>query len=168
MTGAALLAAEHEAAGHEAAEPEAAGPDAAGHVAGVGAPDGADPGLPSGDARPDLDQVARRIRVGALVMLRLHPWWLDLPVVGTAALGLALHGAATAGDPDLVARAWGLACRFGSRQDFAVLAHTRVRPLVAAHVGQERLRDAETASGRWDRSEAVVQARAVFEALRAG
>ncbi|MGN8049380.1 BTAD domain-containing putative transcriptional regulator [Curtobacterium sp. 22159] len=110
-------------------------------------------------------EVARRIRVGALVMLRVHPWWLDLPVMGTTLIGLAI-AAARSDRPEHAARCWGFATRLGSRQDFAVLAHARVRPVLAAAVGEDALADAETASAGWDRAEAVSQARLLLEELR--
>lgn len=109
--------------------------------------------------------IARRLRVGALVMLRLHPWWLDLPVIGTAFLGLAIATART-GRPEQAARCWALATRLGSRQDFGVLLHTHVRPVLADSVGAAALADAETASTGWDRTEAVAQARLLLEELR--
>ncbi|TCK66283.1 BTAD domain-containing putative transcriptional regulator [Curtobacterium sp. PhB136] len=128
----------------------------------VGRSDGTEPGLP---AVATTSPIARRMRVGALVMLRLHPWWLDLPVIGTALLGLAL-AAARLGDHDRAARCWGLASRFGSRQDFAVLAHARIRPLLVEVLGDRTVLDAETASAGWDRAEAVAQARLLLEELR--
>ncbi|ROP72354.1 BTAD domain-containing putative transcriptional regulator [Curtobacterium sp. PhB115] len=122
--------------------------------------DGAAPGLQDDDLT-----VAARIRVGALVMLRVHPWWLDLPVIGTALLGLAL-AAARSGEPAQAARCWALAARLGSRQDFGVLAHARMRPILAAALGETVLLDAETASAGWDRAEAVSRARLLLEELR--
>ncbi|MBT2501933.1 BTAD domain-containing putative transcriptional regulator [Curtobacterium sp. ISL-83] len=142
MAGAALIAAVDEAASRA---------------------DGAAPGLQAPER-----EVARRVRVRALVMVRLHPGWLDLPVVGTAMLGLAL-AATRSGRPDLAARCWAFATRFGSRQDFAVLEHARIRPLLEAAGGAAAagaLTDAETASAGWDRTEAVAQARALLEELR--
>ncbi|WP_263055034.1 BTAD domain-containing putative transcriptional regulator [Curtobacterium sp. RIT-PI-V] len=122
--------------------------------------DGAVTGLPVDDVA-----VARRLRVGALVMLRVHPWWLDLPVIGTALLGLAL-AAARDGRPEHAARCWGLATRLGSRQDFGVLAHTRMRSVLADALGDAVLADAETASAGSNRTEAVSQARLLLEELR--
>ena len=123
----------------------------------------------TGGAAPRLQaaerDVARRIRVGALVMLRLHPWWLDLPVIGTTLAGLAV-AAARSGEPEHAARCWAFATRFGSRQDFAVLLHSRLRPLLADAVGESALADAETASAGWDRAEAVSRARLLLEELR--
>ncbi|WP_413600718.1 BTAD domain-containing putative transcriptional regulator [Curtobacterium sp. Curtsp57] len=139
MAGAARIAAEDEAAASR--------------------PAGAGPGLPSGS------EVPRRLRVGALVMLRLHPWWIDLPVIGTTLLGLAV-AAARQGAADHAARCWGLARRLGSRQDFAVLAHDRLRGVLGAVVGAGPLVDAETASAGWDRAEAVSRARVLLEELR--
>ncbi|OII12304.1 BTAD domain-containing putative transcriptional regulator [Curtobacterium sp. MCBA15_008] len=125
----------------------------------------------TGGAAPRLQaaerDVARRIRVGALVMLRLHPWWLDLPVIGTTLAGLAV-AAARSGDAEHAARCWAFATRFGSRQDFAVLLHSRLRPLLADAVGESALADAETASAGWDRAEAVSRARLLLEELRFG
>jgi predicted ATPase/DNA-binding SARP family transcriptional activator len=121
---------------------------------------GTAPGLPADDVA-----VARRLRVGALVMLRLRPWWLDLPVIGTTLLGLALAAART-GQRDLALRCWGLTARLGSRQDFGVLAHARIRPLLADALTEAALADAETASAGWDRTEAVSRARLLLEELR--
>ncbi|UXN26301.1 AAA family ATPase [Curtobacterium flaccumfaciens] len=121
---------------------------------------GSAPGLPATDVA-----VARRLRVGALVMLRLHPWWLDLPVIGTTLLGLALAAVRT-GQSDFAAQAWGVTARLGSRQDFGVLAHTRMRPLLVTALGDAAVKDAETASAGWDRAEAVSRARALLEQLR--
>jgi hypothetical protein len=122
--------------------------------------DGGETGLPVDDVA-----VARRLRVGALVMLRVHPWWLDLPVIGTALLGLAL-AAARDGRPEHAARCWGLATRLGSRQDFGVLAHPRMRSVLAGALGATVLADAETASAGSNRTEAVSQARLLLEELR--
>jgi predicted ATPase/DNA-binding SARP family transcriptional activator len=140
MAGAARIAAVDEAALHAA--------------------DGAVPRL-----RDDERAVARRIRSTALVMIRVHPWWLDLPVIGTTMAGLAV-AAARSGRPTDAARCWGVAVRFGTRQDFAVLAHGRLRPLLVAAVGEGPVADAETASAGWDRTEAVAGARALLEDLR--
>ncbi|KQS10132.1 hypothetical protein ASG04_06035 [Curtobacterium sp. Leaf183] len=129
----------------------------------IAAQDEAAAGRTAGTA-PDLQAVARTLRVQALVMLRLHPRWLDLPVVGTALLGLAV-AAARSGRHGEAARCWALARRFGSRQDFAVLAHDRLRPLVVDVVGEQTVADAETASTGWDRAEAVARARLLFEEL---
>lgn len=117
-------------------------------------------------AEPGLQDVARTLRVQTLVMLRLHPRWLDLPVVGTALLGLALAAARDGHHAD-AARCWALARRFGSRQDFAVLAHARIRPLVVHAAGEDTVGHAETASTGWDRAEAVRQVRVLLEELGA-
>ncbi|WIE64654.1 BTAD domain-containing putative transcriptional regulator [Curtobacterium sp. MCLR17_036] len=124
---------------------------------------GGGPGLPADP--PDHTVTARRLRVAALVMLRLRPWWLDLPVVATALLGLALV-TARRGTLGEAARCWGLAHRLCSRQDFAVLAHARVRPLLVQALGAEAVADAETASAGWDRTEAVARGRELLEGLR--
>ncbi|MGU3410835.1 BTAD domain-containing putative transcriptional regulator [Microbacterium sp. M1A1_1b] len=131
----------------------------------IAAEDEAAAGRPSG-AEPGLQAVARTLRVQTLVMLRLHPRWLDLPVIGTAMAGLAV-AAARAGLPADAARCWALARRFGSRQDFAVLAHVRLRPLVVAVAGEQVVVDAETASAGWDRAEAVGRTRVLLEDLGA-
>lgn len=134
--------------------------------AGVGVSDvgGTDGGLSVGGG-PSLQTVARTLRVQTLVMLRLRTWWLDLPVVGTALLGLAV-AAVRAGRSAEAARCWALARRFGSRQDFGVLTHARLRPLVVAAVGERATVDAETASAGWDRAEAVRRTRVLLEELR--
>jgi len=124
------------------------------------AADGAAPCL-----QADERAVARRIRNAALVMIRVHPWWLDLPVIGTTLAGLAV-AAARSGRPAAAARCWGTAMRFGTRQDFAVLAHARLRPLLVDAVGEGPVADAEAASAGWDRTEAVAQARLLLEDLR--
>lgn len=121
---------------------------------------GAEPRLQTDDRA-----VADRIRVGTIVQLRLETTWPDLPVVGTAMVGLAI-AAARDGRHDEAARCWAIATRFGSRQDFAVLAHARVRPLLQSVVGVAALADAETASAGWDRDEAVRRARLLLEGLR--
>lgn len=162
---------------------------AAGDEAAASRSDGAEPGLPA-DTADDADnadtadtadtagarrgpadrearaEVARRLRVSALVALRLPGLWTDLPVVGVALLGVTLHAAGTGAEPALVARAWGVAVRLGARQDFAVLNRGRVRPLVAAVTGETLLADAETASAGLSRTEAVAAARTVTEAFR--
>ncbi len=140
MAGATLIAAVDEAA--------------------VSRTDGAAPRLQDGERA-----VADRIRVGTIVQLRLETAWPDLPVVGTAMVGLAI-AAARAGRTDDAARCWAVATRFGSRQDFAVLAHARVRPLLVAVVGEQPLADAETASAGWDRTEAVSRTLALLGELR--
>ena len=140
MAGAAQIAARDEAAASRPAEVE--------------------PGLQAAQ-----QAVARRLRVGSLVMLRLHPAWLDLPVIGTALVGIALV-ALRRGMHDEAARCWGLATRLGSRQDFAVLASRRLRPLFVDTVGADVVADAETASAGQDRAEAVRAVRAVLEELR--
>jgi predicted ATPase/DNA-binding SARP family transcriptional activator len=140
MAGAARIAAVDEAAARRA--------------------DGSAPRL-----QDDERAVARRIRIGALVMIRVHPWWLDLPVLGTTLAGLAL-AAARSGHPEGAARCWGAATRFGTRQDFAVLAHRRLRPIIVEAVGADLVTDAETASAGWDRAEAVSRARLLLEDLR--
>ncbi|WP_413398549.1 hypothetical protein [Curtobacterium sp. CT11-45] len=98
-------------------------------------------------------------------MIRVHPWWLDLPVIGTTLAGLAV-AAARSDRPAEAARCWGAAMRFGTRQDFAVLAHGRLRPLLVDALGEARVADAETASAGWDRTEAVARARTLLEDLR--
>lgn len=128
--------------------------------AALGAPDGAAPRL-----QADERAVARRIRKAALVMIRVHPWWLDLPVIGTTLAGLAV-AAARSDRPAEAALCWGAAMRFGTRQDFAVLAHGRLRPLLVDALGAARVADAETASAGWDRTEAVARARTLLEDLR--
>ena len=122
--------------------------------------DGGTPRLQDGDR-----DVAHRIRVGALVQLRLETAWPDLPVLGTAMIGIGI-AAARAGRPGEAARCWAIATRVGSRQDFAVLAHARVRPVLADVVGERALVDAETASAGWTRAEAVARARTLLEGLR--
>lgn len=152
IVGAALLAAQDETAAGEAAAGRSAG-------AGTGLQDGR-------EARAD---VARQVRVRALVALRTPALWNDLPVVGTAVLGAALEAISRGADaptPALVAAAWGSALRLGARQDFAVLGHRRLRPLVVAAVGEALVADAETASAGTSRAEAVAAARAVLEAIR--
>ncbi|GAA1492841.1 BTAD domain-containing putative transcriptional regulator [Curtobacterium herbarum] len=153
IVGAALLAAQDEAA--DGAAREAAD---AGRSAGAGA------GLQDGrEARADI---ARQVRVSALVALRKPSLWNDLPVVGTAVLAAALDAIGRRADPALVAAAWGSALRLGARQDFAVLGHGRLRPLVVAAVGEALVADAETASAGTSRAEAAAAARAVLEAIR--
>ena len=98
-------------------------------------------------------------------MIRVHPRWLDLPVIGTTLAGLAV-AAARSGRPAEAARCWGAAMRFGTRQDFAVLAHGRLRPLLVDALGETRVVDAETTSAGWDRAEAVAGARTLLEDLR--
>ena len=157
IVGAALLAAQDEVAQDEAAAGEA----------GVGRSAGAGTGLQ--DGRETRADVARQVRVSALVGLRTPALWNDLPVVGTAVLGAALEAirrGADAPTPALVAAAWGSALRLGARQDFAVLGHRRLRPLVVAAVGEALVADAETASAGTSRAEAVAAARAVLEAIR--
>lgn len=152
IVGAALLAAQDETAAGEAAAGRSAG-------AGTGLQDGR-------EARAD---VARQVRVSALVALRTPALWNDLPVVGTAVLGAALEAISRGADaptPALVAAAWGSALRLGARQDFAVLGHRRLRPLVVAAVGEALVADAETASAGTSRAEAVAAARAMLEAIR--
>ncbi|MBM7803038.1 putative ATPase/DNA-binding SARP family transcriptional activator [Curtobacterium luteum] len=110
-------------------------------------------------------EVARRMRNATLALLRVRPWWTDLPVVGTTLAGLAV-AAARDGLTGEAARCWALARRFGTRQDFAVLAHARLRPLLAAAVGDDVLANAETASARWERDEAEAATRVLLEDLR--
>jgi predicted ATPase/DNA-binding SARP family transcriptional activator len=194
VVGAALLAARDEAARDEAARDEAARDEAARDEAardeaardeaGSGPSVGAGPGLQT-VAREARADVARRVRVSALVALRMPSLWNDLPVVGTAVLGAVLEAISrteetTAGravvdgpvrdpgtvDPVLIAAAWGSALRLGARQDFAVLGHGRLRPLVVAAVGETLVADAETASAGMSRAEAAAAARAVLEAIR--
>ncbi|WIB13682.1 hypothetical protein [Curtobacterium sp. MCPF17_052] len=150
VIGAALLAAQDEAAQDEAARGRSAGAAAGLQDAGR-------------EARADL---ARQVRVSALVALRMPSLWNDLPVVGTAVLGAALEAIDRGVDPALVAAAWGSALRLGARQDFAVLGHGRLRPLVVAAVGEALVVDAETASAGMSRAEAVAAARAALEAVR--
>jgi hypothetical protein len=154
VVGAALLAAQDEAAADGAARDETGGGRSTG--AGAGLQDGR-------EARADI---ARQVRVSALVALRKPALWNDLPVVGTAVLGAALEAVGRGADPALVAEAWGSALRLGARQDFAVLGHGRLRPLVVAAVGEALVADAETASAGTSRAEAVAAARAVLEAIR--
>ena len=106
--------------------------------------------------------VARRIRVGAIVQLRVQDARRDVPVIGTALAGLAI-AYARAGRPEAAAGCWGAVTRIGSRQDFAVLAHARLRPLLAAAVGEAALGDAEAAAAGWDRTEAAARVRALLE-----
>ncbi|PZE57638.1 hypothetical protein DEJ24_11540 [Curtobacterium sp. MCPF17_001] len=150
VIGAALLAAQDEAAQDEAARGRSAGAAAGLQDAGR-------------EARADL---ARQVRVSALVALRMPSLWNDLPVVGTAVLGAALEAIDRGVDPALVAAAWGSALRLGARQDFAVLGHGRLRPLVVAAVGEALVVDAETASAGMSRAEAVAAARGALEAVR--
>ncbi|PYY34854.1 BTAD domain-containing putative transcriptional regulator [Curtobacterium sp. MCBD17_030] len=145
VIGAALLAAQDEAAQARSAG-AAAGLQDAGR-----------------EARADL---ARQVRVSALVALRMPSLWNDLPVVGTAVVGAALEAIDRGVDSALVAAAWGSALRLGARQDFAVLRHGRLRPLVVAAVGEALVVDAETASAGMSRAEAVAAARAALEAVR--
>ncbi|PZE94587.1 BTAD domain-containing putative transcriptional regulator [Curtobacterium sp. MCBD17_008] len=152
VVGAALLAVQDEAAQRDPT-PE---PDR---------PAGAGPGLQD-DGREARADVARRVRVSALVALRMPSMWNDLPVAGTALLGAALEAVGRDVDPELVAAAWGSAVRLGARQDFAVLGHGRTRAVLAATVGEQRLADAATASTGQSRAEAVAAARAVLEAIR--
>jgi hypothetical protein len=97
-------------------------------------------------------------------MLRLAPWWLDLPVVGTGMAGLVIWGASTGriAVDDLVAL-WGQTTRLGARQDFAVLLRERLRRIVAAVTGEQALLDAETASAGQSRAEAIATSRALLE-----
>jgi predicted ATPase/DNA-binding SARP family transcriptional activator len=154
IVGAALLAAQDEAAARGGAQDETD----AGRPAGAGA------GLQ--DGREARAEIARQVRVSALVALRTPSLWNDLPVVGTAVLAAVLEAISRRADPTLVAAAWGSALRLGARQDFAVLGHGRLRPLVVAAVGEDRAADAETASAGVSRAEAVAAARAVLEAIR--
>jgi predicted ATPase/DNA-binding SARP family transcriptional activator len=114
-------------------------------------------------ARSERD-VARRARVGALVLLRINPWWLDMPVVGTGIVGVIVWGVASGrvAPADLVAL-WGQSVRLGARQDFAVLERTRLRAIVAEVTGEQALLDAETASAGQSRDEAVGVSRALLE-----
>ena len=121
---------------------------------------GAAPGLPAAEL-----SVARRIRVGTLVQLRLRQVRRDVPVIGTALAGLAIAYVRT-GRPAAAAACWGTLTRIGSRQDFAVLAHARLRPLLAEVVGEQALADAETAAAGRDRTEAVSWVRGVLEDAR--
>lgn len=109
--------------------------------------------------------VARRIRVGTIVQLRVRNARRDMPVVGTALAGLAV-AYARAGRPETAAACWGAVVRLGSRQDFAVLAHTRLRPLLVDAVGDALLTDAEASAAAWDRTEAVARVRALLETAR--
>ncbi|MFZ7087381.1 BTAD domain-containing putative transcriptional regulator [Curtobacterium sp. RRHDQ10] len=137
-------------------------------------------GLDTDDAR----RTARALRVSAIVMLRLRPWFLDLPVVATGVLGVALWGARTGAlDRTTTARLWATAIRFGSRQDFAVLRHDRIRSrLVALLAGGEHesdgsrpggsgspdrlLADAESALAGVGRDELVAATVATLTAIR--
>jgi predicted ATPase/DNA-binding SARP family transcriptional activator len=110
---------------------------------------------------------ARAIRVTDLVTIRMEAWWLDLPVVGTGLAGLAVWGAVTGEiDAATIATLWGIARRVGARQDFAVMTHASIRPILVEVVGERALADAETASAGVDRAEAVAAARAVLEEIR--
>jgi len=133
---------------------------AAADEAAVGRTDGAAPGLPAAELA-----VARRIRVGTLVQLRLRQGRLDMPVVGTALAGLAIAYART-GRSAAAAGCWGALARIGSRQDFAVLAHARLRPVLADVVGEQELAAAEAAAAGWDRAEAARRVRALLEQAR--
>ena len=128
--------------------------------AGAGRSDGAAPSLPTAELA-----VARRIRVGTLVQLRLRQARRDMPVIGTALAGLAIAYART-GRPAAAAGCWGALARLGSRQDFAVLAHARLRPLLADAVGEQELVDAEATAAGWDRAEAASRVRALLEGTR--
>ncbi|WP_217483605.1 hypothetical protein [Curtobacterium sp. Csp2] len=88
-----------------------------------------------------------------------------MPVVGTALLGLAIALLRDGRTAD-AARCWAVATRVGTRQDYAVLAHARVRPLLVAGVGEQALADAETTSSGWGPDEVVVRTRALLEELR--
>ncbi len=121
---------------------------------------GAATGLPAAEAA-----IARRIRVGALVQLRLRDARRDMPVIGTALAGLAVASART-GRPATAAACWGAIRRIGSRQDFAVLAHDRLRRLLVEVVGEAALTDAEAAAAGWDRTEAASRVRTLLEDTR--
>ncbi|WP_288468266.1 BTAD domain-containing putative transcriptional regulator [uncultured Curtobacterium sp.] len=144
---------------HEPERDRGSGPDRA---ADASRSDGAGTRLPAGER-----DVARRLRTGALVQLRLRSAWLDMPVVGTALLGLAIALLRDGRTAD-AARCWAVATRVGTRQDYAVLAHARVRPLLVAGVGEQALADAETTSSGWGPDEVVVRTRALLEGLRVG
>ncbi|KQO63600.1 BTAD domain-containing putative transcriptional regulator [Curtobacterium sp. Leaf261] len=132
----------------------------------------------AGDVALDPDEArrtARDLRVSAIVMLRLRPWFLDLPVIATGLLGVAVWGARTGHlEPDVVATLWATASRFGSRQDFAVLAHTRLRRrlvLSLAVDGDEPAADAllataERVSAGGTRDDVLRTATAVLGAVR--
>jgi hypothetical protein len=128
----------------------------------------------SGDAMPgaldvdDARRTARDQRVSAIVMLRLRPWFLDLPVIATGIVGVALWGARTGElDRGTVAELWASAVRFGSRQDFAVLRLDRLRPRLAALLGDDRiLADAERAVASGDRDGVIAATIATLTAIR--
>lgn len=88
-----------------------------------------------------------------------------MPVIGTALAGLAI-AFARADRPDAAAGSWGALTRLGSRQDFAVLAHARLRPVLARVVGEQALADAEAAAAGWDPSEAAARVRVLLEDAR--
>ncbi|WP_161968428.1 BTAD domain-containing putative transcriptional regulator [Curtobacterium oceanosedimentum] len=154
MAGAARIAAVDEAAVRRVEDAATGLPAAA-----VGA-EPAHTSLPAAELA-----IARRVRVGTLVQLRLRQVRRDVPVIGTALAGLAIAYART-GRPDAAVACWGTLTRIGSRQDFAVLAHARLRPLLAEVVGEQALADAETAAAGRDRTEAVSWVRAVLEDAR--
>jgi hypothetical protein len=88
-----------------------------------------------------------------------------MPVIGTALAGLAVASART-GRPATAAACWGAIRRIGSRQDFAVLAHDRLRRLLVEVVGEAALTDAEAAAAGWDRTEAASRVRTLLEDTR--
>ena len=60
----------------------------------------------------------------------------------------------------------GCALAEAGEQDFGVLAHPRMRSVLAGALGATVLADAETASAGSNRTEAVSQARLLLEELR--
>ena len=89
---------------------------------------------------------------------------MDLPVVGTALLAVALWGATTGLLPaPLCARAWGAARRLRSRQDLAVLRHDAVRSVLTRTIDPAVLDDAEARVASLTQADAIGAARAVLE-----
>ena len=165
MAGAARIAAVDEAAAARAGR--ASGPQPPAAQPSASQPPALQPpaSLPPVSLPPAELAVARRIRTGALVQLRLRQVRRDVPVIGTALAGLAIAYVRT-GRPEAAAACWGTLTRIGSRQDFAVLAHARLRPVLAGAVGEQALADAETAAAGRDRAEAVSWVRGVLEDAR--
>jgi predicted ATPase/DNA-binding SARP family transcriptional activator len=108
-------------------------------------------------AADEAQRTARDLRVSVVVMLRLRPWFLDLPVIATGALGVAVWGARTGHlEPSVVAALWATAARFGSRQDFAVLGHDRIRARLVETLAARS--DAGSAPGSAAGAEALLAA----------